>query len=808
VIKHTTLAFVLFSVALLTALPLTAQEHETFADGRVVPEVRATRVNPRAPVVDGDLNDVVWNNPTLELARSFTQRDPNEGEPATESTLVAVVYDDEAIYFAFWNYDSEPDAIARQLVRRDRYAESDKVMIRLDPYHDHQTGFEFRLSAAGVQEDSRIYNDDNLDFSWDGVWESAVKMQPWGWSAEIRIPYHCLRFAEKEEHVWGVNFARVINRKNENARWSFSPSSEGGFASKFGHLTGLSGIEPSRHLEILPYVVSSLETEPGWAGNPDGRDYFGNVGLDVKYGVSSNLTLDATVNPDFGQVELDQPVLNLSTFETYFSERRPFFVEGSDLFRSEFTMFYSRRIGRSPRYGIDDDDLDYVTKRPKASTILGAAKLTGKIGSGTNIAFLNALTEEEKAEYKTVSDETREAVVEPQANYSVFRIKQDVLSRSSVGGILTVASQDTEHPAVTGGGDWRLYTSDGMWRTVGQVVFSRNDAENTGFGVDAKVEKAAGNHLRGAVGVEIKDPHLNLNRLGYLGRNNVRHGWAWMQYRTQDDWWIVRNSWSNLNTYHSWNYNGDNVERGWNFNSYVEFTNDWSFNFMFAQDLDEYDDRETRGNGLWKRPKGWRVNFGFDTDNRKKLSFGFYPNMGHYRNDNWWALAYAIDYRPLSNLEFSTYARYSRDYGMTWWLENYDDTTSIFTDMNQDWLFMEFSASVMLHRNLSCQLSAQGLITSLDYYNHRVYLGEEEYGATPVPYDESYGDYNYSALNSTLLVRWEYRPGSTLYLVWTRSRSEVDDTVNNTRLGRDFDRFFSTGSNNVFLAKISYWFNS
>ncbi len=789
-------------------IPLTSFAQETDANGRVVPEVRAMRINPHAPVVDGDLDDVAWNDTTLEKVGSFVQREPDEGEPASESTLVAVAYDEEAVYFAFWNYDSEPQAVSRQLVRRDRSSEADKVMIRLDPYHDHQTGFEFCTNASGVQEDARIYNDDHMDYSWDGVWESAVKVQPWGWSAEIRIPYHCLRFAEKEDHVWGVNFARIINRRNENARWSFTPASEGGFTSKFGHLTGLSGIKPAGHLEVLPYAVSSLETEPVRPGNSDGRDLFGNVGLDVKYGLSSNLTLDATINPDFGQVELDQPVLNLSTFETYFSERRPFFLEGSDLFDSEFTMFYSRRIGRSPRYGIDDDDLDYITDEPKATTILGAAKLTGKVGSGTNIAFLNALTEEESAEYVTESGETREAVVEPQANYSVFRVKQDVMSRSNVGGMLTVASQDREHPAVTGGGDWRLYTTSGQWRTAGQIVFSRNDSRNTGFGVDAKIEKAAGYHVRGAVGVEIKDPNLNLNRLGYMGRNNVRHGWAWVQYRTRDDWWIVRNSWNNLNTYHSWNYKGENVERGWNFNNYIEFTNNWTLSTMFAQDLDEYDDRETRGNGLWKRPKSWRANLSVHTDRRRKLSFGVQPQFGHYRDDNWWAVGYSMDYRPLSNLEFSAYARYSRDYGLIWWLENYDDTTSIFTDMNQDWLFMEFSAGVMLHRNLSCQLSAQGLITSLDYYNHRVYLGGEEYGPTPEPYDASYGDYNYSALHSTLLVRWEYRPGSTLYLVWTRSRSEFDDSANDTRLGRDFDRFFSAGSENVFLVKVSYWFNS
>ena len=176
------------------------------------------------------------------------------------------------------------------------------VSVRLDPYHDHQTGYRFELSASGVQRDSRLYNDDWSDYSWDAVWESGVKLQPWGWSAEIKIPYHCLRFPEKEEHTWGMNVTRYINRRNESPWWAFSPSSEGGFVSKFGHLTGLKGIKPTRHLEILPYAVSGLETEPKDQGNPDGRDYMKNIGFDLKYGLSSNLILDAAINPDFGQV--------------------------------------------------------------------------------------------------------------------------------------------------------------------------------------------------------------------------------------------------------------------------------------------------------------------------------------------------------------------------------------------------------------------------------------------------------------------------------------------------------------------------
>jgi hypothetical protein len=797
-----------FAWGLIVAGPVSAEESSS--KERVVPELRAMRVNPHAPVVDGRLDDSVWKNSKIDFVSEFIQREPDEGKAATESTLVAIVYDESAIYVAFRCYDSEPDKIARQLVRRDRYSESDAVTVRLDPYHDHQTGYSFEVSASGVQRDWRLYNDDNSDGAWNGVWESSVKHQPWGWSAEMKIPYHCLRFTEKQDHVWGVSFARSINRKSENSWWSYVPSSEGGFVSTFGHLTGLRDIEPARHLELLPYVVSNMETEPKQVGNPDGRNFFGNSGLDIKYGLSSNLTLDATINPDFGQVELDDPVLNLSVFETYFSERRPFFLEGSDLYISEFNLFYSRRIGRAPRGDVDDEGIDYYSDYPKASTILGAAKISGKLPGGTSVAFLAALTDEEKAEYATTSGDTRKGVVEPRAGYSVLRIKQDVLSRSSVGGMLTLASQDTRHPAVTGGVDWNLYTNNGVWRAHGQTVFSRVDPENIGYGVDLTFEKAAGEHVRGSTGIHFRDPHLNLNHIGFLDRNDYRHAWSWLQYRTSDDWWIIRDSWNNFNFYAAWNYDGDNIQKGGNFNTYIVFTNNWSLGGGSGIQGEKYSDLETRGHGLWQWPVyptfSWWLSL--NTDTRKMVSFNLNPGGGSDRGGSWWANYVGLELRPKSNMEFSFGVNVHRTFNGTRWVENPDDTTTVFADLDQDRVTLHASAGVVFHRNLSCQLSAEGLISGLDYQNYRPYLGGNNYGS---PLDENENeinkDYNYSALNSTLLIRWEYNPGSTIYLVWTRSRSQSDDRVNDLDFSRDFDRFFSAGSENIFLIKASYWMN-
>jgi hypothetical protein len=820
------------SISVLAILPVlftgtlthAGDQDSTGTAPRVVPEIRAYRVNPHAPVIDGNLDDPVWTSPNIQKIGGFTQTDPDEGKPPTESTLVAIAYDDKAVYVAFWCYDSEPDNVSQQLVRRDRWSQSDQASIRLDPYHDHQTGYMFTVSAAGTQRDQRIYNNDWTDLNWDAVWMSAVEKQSWGWSAEMEIPYHCLRFSEQAEHVWGVDFVRVVARKNEWDQWAFVPSKEGGMASNFGHLTGLSGIKPAQHFEVLPYAVTSAETRPASRWD-DGRDVFGNTGVDLKYGISSNLTLDATINPDFGQVELDQPVLNLSTYETQFSEKRPFFMEGADLFETNFSLFYSRRIGRAPAFSPTNPDVYEEINPPGASTILGAAKLTGKIAGRTSIALLTSVTDQEKTKYAAIDSvynviydadsnivdadtafSFHHGVVEPQAGYAVVRIKRELFDRSSVGGMLTLASQDTRYPAMTGGCDWRLHTNNGRWYTNGQTIFSRVDPTYTGFGLAMGVGKGAGEHTRGEVSVVIKDPHLQINRLGYTSRNNTRNVSAWVQYRTTKDWWIVRNSWNNLNYYYSQNYQGVEFTKGGNFNTYIEFTNNWSLGGGVEMQAEKYSDDETRGRGLWEWPVvptySWWASL--STDPRKMITLNLNPGSGGDRGGSWWANYIGVDFRPRSNMEFSLGTNYFRNFRNTRWVTNPDDTTTIFADLDKDQISLSASASVMLNRNLSCQLSAEGLISGLDYRNYRPYLGHNQYG--PVQTDYNY-DFNWGALNSTFLIRWEYRPGSTIFVVWTRAKSDWDPNKNDLDFSRDFRRFFSTGSENLFLVKASYWLN-
>jgi hypothetical protein len=283
--------------------------------------------------------------------------------------------------------------------------------------------------------------------------------------------------------------------------------------------------------------------------------------------------------------------------------------------------------------------------------------------------------------------------------------------------------------------------------------------------------------------------------------------YSWIQYRTSDDWFIFRNTYHNFNAYTGWNYSGDNIEKGWNYNTYLEFTNYWSLGAGFNHNLDQYDDFETRGNGLWRQPASWSWWASFNTDPRKKISLNLNPGSGYGRHGTWWAHYTGVEIRPESNIEFGLGVNYIRGFGQTRWVTN-DNDRAVFADLDQDEVSLSLSAGVMFHRNLSFQISGRGYITGLDYSNYRPYLGNEEYGDIfdPSDFDPSF-DRNFSALNSTMILRWEYMPGSTLYLVWTRSRAETDHSVNNLDISRDLDRLFSYGSSNIWLVKASYWWN-
>ena len=805
--------WILISVAislfflLLNNSDLFAQE----LDDDTVKSITAVKVNGGIKI-DGILDEDFWEK--APRSGDFIQYQPDEGKPATESTFVIVVYDDEALYVGMQMYDSEPDKIINRLTRRDRDIQADLINVIIDSHHDHQTAHAFTLYASGTQKDTYYYNDNNADLSWDGVWESATRKSASGWTAELKIPFFCLRFACEENPVWGIYFSRQISRKNELDRWIYIPESASGFVSRFGHLKGLQNIAAPKKVELLPYVVSYEETEIKSQGNPDGRDFFGNFGFDLKYGVTSDLTLNATVNPDFGQVEQDQTVLNLSTFETEYDEKRPFFMEGFDIFDTYLDLFYSRRIGRAPTGW--PEGVDYYVERPKSTTILAAGKLSGKLKSGTSIGILEAVTQEEEAEFVDIDSNRRKAVIEPEANYLVARIKQDILKNSNIGFMATAVNQKSFNSAYTGGLDWTLRFKNGDYQSSGHLVGSKTGPKRNGGGAWIYFGKEGGEHVRGSIQSYYIDRKLDLNRMGFWKRSDMKGIEGWMQYRTTKTWWIVRKTWNNINFSFSDNLSDVALTRGGNFNTSFELTNFWELGGGAWTDFEvQYDDRETRGGPLVLIPIGRSWWARLNTDSRKWWQINPYLEGGDTKDGHFNYYSFWINLQPTSNIEFNGGPGYMRSDGVTRWLtaltdENDNRTDEIFGEQHVRRFDMTLRGTWTFTKDLTLQFYAQPFMAAVDYNNFKKMIAPDkfEYVDTSV-YDEekSQPDFNWKSFNSNVVLRWEYRPGSTLFVVWTQNRDTWEQGVGDFRFRRDWNSLFETIPGNTFLIKLNYWWN-
>jgi hypothetical protein len=453
------------------------------------PESIVTAVKTvRAIKVDGILNEDIWKS--TDYVSSFTQLDPDEGKAPTEKTVVHIVYDDNALYLGARMYDSSPDSIYASLVRRDEDSNSDQFTVYLSPYNDKRSGNYFGITAAGTLKDGVLYNDEWSDNTWDGVWEGKVHIDKEGWTAEMEIPFSQLRFKPSDTQSWGIDFKRDIARKHEQDYLVYIPKNESGFVSRFAQLEGIRNIKPTNRLEILPYITSKASYLRHTLNDPfnNGSDYSAGMGADLKYGIGSNLTLNAAINPDFGQVEIDPAVINLSDVETFFEEKRPFFVEGSNIFnfgyggsRSNWgfnwgtpDFFYSRRIGRTPQGSLPDADF---TNTPEGTHILGAAKLTGKIDGDINLGAVQALTQREYADLSTNGIKSQ-AEIEPLAYYGIFRAQKEInKGAQGLGFISTITKRFFKDPrlkdeingeAYTGGIDgWTFLDGSKEWVLTG-----------------------------------------------------------------------------------------------------------------------------------------------------------------------------------------------------------------------------------------------------------------------------------------------------------------------------------------------------
>ena len=853
-----------------------------------VPTIRAVRANS-AIVLDGRLDDEVWLR--APAAGTFTQKDPEEGKPSTERTDLRLAYDHAALYVGARLFDREPSRIVRQLARRDREAEADGFWVFLDPHHDHLTGASFSVSAAGVQGDSTIYNDSWQDNSWDAVWESAVNVDAEGWSVEMRIPFSQLRFSKSDQHTFGVNAMRYIQRKNERAWLVHVPKTESGLASRMAHLEGLDGISPQRTLELLPYVLSRAEyVAPATAGDPfnDGTRLFAGGGLDLKYRVSSSLTLDGTVNPDFGQVEVDPAVVNLTAFETFFEEKRPFFIEGANIFsnfgrsgannfwgfnRSEPMLFYSRRIGRSPQGAAHGEFVD----RPSSTTILGAAKLTGKTRTGWTLAALEAVTGREGA--KTANGASREhADIEPLTNYFVGRISRDK-GRGAVGVLMTAVNRDLRAPplrsalasqAYVTGVDGHLFldgkrewvingsvaashvrgSTDAMGRLqdASQRYYSRPDATHIdpdpaatslgGWTGSVNLNRNSGVHQVNAAGWAVS-PGFESGDAGFNFNADRAGSHVVYQWRNPKVNRFVRERFVAVAKWYTWNFAGERQRDGVHAFAQVQFKNYWSLFGGALYIRPGQDDRATRG-GPSMRSTGARGGFfNLDSDSRKRVSGGLNAEVvTNAFDESSVSAGLTVRYRPSASLEISTGPSYQNNYQLAQYVGTFRDPVAaatygsryVFATLGQKEFSLQTRVNYILSPRMSLQVYMQPLVSVGDYRTFkelarpRTYdftrFGEDlgtlsydpaarEYHVEPgdggAPFSFGNPDFNFKSLRLNAIFRWEWRPGSALYLVWTEQRQDLAHPGQFV-LGRDVRGLFRAPADDVLLVKIAYWF--
>ncbi|HEX8362226.1 MAG TPA: DUF5916 domain-containing protein [Longimicrobium sp.] len=506
-------------------------------------QARAVRVTGAAPVLDGRLDDAVWA--AAPALSDFVQKQPREGAEPTDRTEVRFVYDEDALYVGARMYKKDPASIQAPVSRRDDVNQAEHLWISLDTYLDRRTAYSFGVTAAGTRMDFYHPTDDetDVDMSFDPVWTAHAARDSLGWTAEMRIPFSQLRFASASAQTWGLNIDRWDPATKEDVFWIPIPSQERAWASRFGDLTGIEGVRPSRRVELMPYVAAggTFHAAPG-AGNPfdDGSTIDARVGGDVKMGLGPSLTLEATVNPDFGQVEADPAEVNLSAFETFFSERRPFFIEGSQLLEGRGpTYFYSRRIGAAPSGDAEGDYVDF----PGTSTILGAGKLTGRLRNGTSIGALAAVTGAEHARTFTTDDGRIERIpVAPVTAFGVLRAQRQFGAAQSTAGVSftgTGRNLDDEGPlaellheqAVAGGADWNLRFRGGEYSVNGYVGFS-HVAGDTAALFNTQLSSARYFNRPDADYLTLDPRRTGLagwaGRLG-VARNSGRH-WLWDGY--------------------------------------------------------------------------------------------------------------------------------------------------------------------------------------------------------------------------------------------------------------------------------------
>lgn len=878
----------LFLLFVLVFQPTSAQKQ----DYTIAKRIYTTKYlgQEKVPVIDGIPDESCWN--IVEWASDFIENEPDENTPPTYQTKFKIIYDSKYLYIAIKALDDEPGKIEKRLSRRDGFA-GDRVNVMIDSYHDKRTAFIFTVTAAGVKGDEiAIDNGDNIDDSWNPVWYTKAAIGDEGWTAEMKIPLSQLRFGKAKEQVWGLNVVRNIFRKEERSLWNRVPVDAAGFISEAGELNGLINIVPQKQLEIQPFMLLQYHTFEKEEGNPfrDGSDFKLNGGLDAKIGITNDLTLDLTVNPDFGQVEADPAEIALDGFEIFFEEQRPFFVENKNIFDFRFggnrdNLFFSRRIGRNPQGSPDTDDSEFIDQ-PDNTTILGAAKFSGKTKNGWSIGVLESVTDKE---YAVIDNNgfRRKELVEPLTNYFVGRLQKDFNDRNTfIGGVFTATNRKIEDnldflrkSAYTGGFDFRHQWVDKKFYIEGNIIaskvggskeaikdtqeslthlFNRVDARHVDvdpnktslIGTGGKFEfgKSSTGHWRYGIGGNWRSPELELNDIGFLRQADQIRQYAWINYRALKPFGKFRNFGARANMFTSFDFDGNYNRIQYRITSFLEFKSNWGIEGGYIHKPRIYSNSALQGGPRFRFSEE-NVTFLFvGSDSRKKFRFnaGYVYSQAKQNNFSFLRFETNLTYQPSNSLSVSLSPEYSKNPNKTQYVTEVSfngNPRYITAEIDQQTLNASIRLNYTINPNLTIQYYGQPFISRGRYKNfsyitndnttnpiadnlydrfiifndNQIELGTDQDGNEiyfvnedvdlngNVDYEFENPDFSFVQFRSNLVVRWEYIPGSEIFLVW--SNGNIGNQDPKQALFNSLDKqIFGEKGENTFLIKATYRF--
>lgn len=866
------------------ALNISSQETEDIENIIIEKRIYTTKKLKKVPVIDGLIDEDAWN--IVPWSSDFVEKTPDEGTPPLYQTKFKVMYDAKYLYIAIRAFDDEPELIQQRLSRRDGFA-GDRVNVIIDSYHDKRTAFVFTTTAAGVKgEEFTSQNGNNWDDSWNPVWFTDANVDDQGWTAEMKIPFSQLRFGKAKEQIWGFNINRTIFREQERSLWQRIPNNQAGFISEAGELHGLIDLISQKQLEIQPFTVLQYDNYPTEAGNPyrTGSDFKINAGLDAKIGITNDLTLDLTVNPDFGQVEADPGAIALDGFQIFFREQRPFFVENRNIFDFEFAngsdnLFYSRRIGRNPHRSANLNPGEFANE-PLNSRILGAAKFSGKTQDGWSLGILETVTANEYAEVREVDGETRKEIVEPLTNFFVARAQKDFNERNSfLGAIFTATNRNlngnfTElHKAAYSGGidyqhNWknRDYYLDGnvifshvmgseeaIERTQRSItrLFQRPDATHvsvdptrtslTGSGGRIELGKAGGGNWRYNGGFIWRSPELELNDVGFLRNTDEMIQFANGSYLWQIPTETYRSMSVSAEQLTEYDFQGNLNRLRFEGSGDINWINNESTSIGFGANFKRYSNSFLRGGPRWRNANSRYIFASFGSDNSKIFSYNInYLNVHSDENvlgRNRYRIGFVYQPTDALNISFENQLEITKDRSQYVTVRDFGNSKRyILGNIRNDEFTSTLRFTYSINPDFSIQFYGQPFISrgrfsnfnfvknaAAEKFTDRVSFYDQnqiqevtnangnsiftidENRDQVIDYQFRNPDFSFVQLQTNLVLRWEYIPGSELFFVWARgsvgNTSSADSLSDGIR-----EQVFNTPAEDTFLIKATYRF--